>query len=139
MSTVELTSDLCDLIRYQRKEIAGLSQRQAALAAGDMSEVWWRTIESCRVPRGVVPAETLARMCFAIDIDPAQLARIGQPVVGRLVERRRSLLAPPVSIAQDPAEAAIRRIPDLDESEKTALVSYLRTLRSVASNEASAG
>jgi hypothetical protein len=48
--------------------------------------------------------------------------------------RWRSLLAPPVSIAPDRAEAAIRRISDLSETEKNALVSYLRTLRDVASN-----
>ena len=89
---ITLTRDLTDLIRLQRREVAGLTQKGAAMAAGGMSEVWWRQIE--RGQAKTAPADTIARMAYAIDITPEQLRNIGENEVADLVERRRELLEP---------------------------------------------
>jgi DNA-binding Xre family transcriptional regulator len=123
-----LTADLCDLIRITRTQVAGLSQRQAALAAGGMSEVWWRTIETGRA--GTAPADTVARMCYALDISPEQLRAIGEDDVADLVERRRALLTPEIREPPgDEAEHHLWETPSVTDDIRTALVAYLRTLR----------
>lgn len=124
-----LTPDLCDLLRLTRTT-AGLNQRQAGLAAGGMSEVWWRTIETGRA--GTVPADTIARMAYAIDISPDQLRNIGEDHVASLVERRRALLEPEIaSPADDDAEHHLWETPGLTPETRAALITYLRTLRHV--------
>ena len=127
-----LTQDLRDLLRITRTQVAGLSQRQAALAAGGMSEVWWRTIESGRVK--TVPADTVARMAYALDITPEQLHNIGEDHVADLVERRRALLSPESPAPpDDPAEQHLWETPGVSDDERLALIAYLRTLRHMRS------
>jgi DNA-binding Xre family transcriptional regulator len=129
---IKITQDLRDLIRLTRTDVAGLSQRQAALAAGDMSTVWWRTIETGRAD--TVPADTVARMCYAIDVSPGQLRSIGEDVVAGLVERRHALLQPEILLqSSDAAEQHLWRTPEVTPDDRVALITYLRTLRQVRS------
>jgi transcriptional regulator with XRE-family HTH domain len=122
-----MTADLRDLLRLTRTDVAGMSQRQAALAA-KLSAPWWRRIESGS--EDYAPAETLARMCYALDISPAQLRAIGQDDVADLVERRRSLIGPE---AADPAEQHLWDTPETTEDQRASLVAHLRALRDVRS------
>lgn len=125
-----LTPDLRDLLRITRTQVAGLSQRQAALAAGGMSEVWWRTIETGRA--GTAPADTVARMAYALDITPEQLRNIGQDHIADLVERRRALLTPEIrEPPNDEAEQHLWETPGVSDDIRAALVAYLRTLRNM--------
>jgi hypothetical protein len=126
----EVTADLLDLIKITRKQVLGLSQRQAGLAAGGMSEVYWRTIESGR--GGNVPIDTVARMVYSLDITPQQLRHIGQPQLADLVERRRSLLEPETLVAyHDVAEEHLMHTPGATDSQRAALVTFWRTLQDV--------
>jgi transcriptional regulator with XRE-family HTH domain len=123
---VALTDDLRDLIRLTRTDVAGLSQRQAALAA-KLSLPWWRRIETGA--EEYAPDETIAKMCYALDISPAQLRAIGQHQVADLVERRRELIGPE---AADEAERHLWDTPDTTEEQRASLVAHLRALREVA-------
>ena len=121
-----LTRDLRDLIRIQRKEVAGLTQKGAALAAGDMSEVWWRQIESGQVDSAL--ADTVARMAYAIDISPDQLRNIGQHQVADLVERRHLLLHPATPQATAEMEEHLLATPGLSEGQRILLIELARGL-----------
>jgi|SRR5215469_829495 len=125
--TIELTRDLRDLLRIQRKEVAALTQKGAALAAGDMSEVWWRQIESGQVDAAL--ADTVARMAYAIDISPDQLRNIGQHHVADLVERRRALLQPETRTLSGAAmEEHLMATPGLSEAQRILLIELARGL-----------
>lgn len=94
--------------------------------------MWWRTIESGRV--STVPADTVARMAYALDITPDQLRNIGEDHVAELVERRRALLTPEIrEPPTDTAEHHLWQTPDVTDSDRMALVTYLRTLRQIKS------
>jgi DNA-binding Xre family transcriptional regulator len=124
---ITLTDDLTDLIRYQRKEVSRLTQKGAALAAGEMSEVWWQQIESGRAES--VPADTLARMCYAIDVSPDQLRAIGQDRIARLVDRRRRLLEPESSAKSSSAmDDHLMRTPGLTQAQCIVLIELARGL-----------
>ena len=122
-----MTADLRDLLRLTRTDVAGLSQRQAALAA-KLSVPWWRRLESGG--EAYASAETLARMCYALDISPAQLRAIGQDEVADLVDRRRALIGPE---AGDTAEQHLWDTPDTTEEQRASHVAHLRALREVQS------
>ncbi len=133
---ITLTRDLLDLVRIQRKEVAALTQKGAALAAGDMSEVWWRQIESGHARSA--QADTLARMCYAINITPEQLRNVGQHRVAELVERRRALLQPvPESALRPDLEAHLMATPGLSDKDRAVLVSVAMGLLRVQQSEPS--
>jgi Helix-turn-helix domain len=133
---ITLTRDLLDLIRIQRKEVTGLTQKGAALAAGDMSEVWWRQIESGHVKSA--QAETLARMCYAINISPEQLRNIGQGGIASLVKRRRALLQPGLGRApQSDLETYLMATPGLSDKDRVVLVSVAMGLLRAQEHEPS--
>lgn len=121
----DLTQDLADLIRYQRKEELGLSQKAAAAAAGGMSEVYWRQIET-RHPRAVesVTSGMVARMAYSVDVSPERLRAIGQHHIADLVQRRRELREPEnPPDAESALEGHIMAAPGLTEGNRTVLVS----------------
>lgn len=120
MQRVTITSELRQLIRITRTDRAGLSQRDAAARAGGLSEVWWRQIEGNRTR--VATADTLARMCYAINVAPDQLRAIGQEHVAELVERRHSLLDPPAGHESAELGAYLMAAPGLTDEERAALV-----------------
>ena len=135
--TIPLSQDLTDLLRLQRREVAGLTQKGAALAAGVMSEIWWRQIESGHAK--TAPAETLARMAYAIDVTPQQLRNIGQDRVAELVERRRTLLEPEPDYApQSELEAYLMATPGLSLNNRLVLVSVASGLLLAENGEPSA-
>jgi hypothetical protein len=119
---ITLTPDLTDLIRIQRTDVARVTQKGAALAAGFKSDVWWRQIENGYVKHA--PADSLARMCYSIDVTPEQLRNIGQDEVADLVERRRELLEP--EAAPTDIEGEIERhlmiTPGLADGQRSVLV-----------------
>lgn len=120
---IEMTQDLRDLLRLQRKVVARVTQRGAALAAGQMSEVWWQQIESGR--QEAVLADTLATMFYAVSTTPAQLRSLGQDELAGLMERRQDLLAPEPQ-GQDDAENEVEQYllltPRLTDYERGVLV-----------------
>jgi hypothetical protein len=135
--SVSLTKDLTDLIRIQRREVAALTQKGAALAAGDMSEIWWRQIESGHARSA--PAQTLARMCYAISITPRQLRNIGQGQVADLVQRRHALLEPEPDVAGgSDLEQHLMATPGLSDKGRAVLISVAYGLIRAEREEASA-
>jgi transcriptional regulator with XRE-family HTH domain len=118
------------LLKLVRTDVAKLSQRQAALAAGGMSESWWRQIETGQAD--TVPADTVAKMAYAIDVSPEQLRSIGEGHVADLVERRRSLLAPEPP-ASDEGENHLLHTPGATATERAALVAFFRSMRQARS------
>lgn len=120
MQRVTMTSELRQLIRITRTDRAGISQRDAAARAGGLSEVWWRQIEGNRTR--VATADTLARMCYAIDVTPAQLRAIGHEHVAELVEQRRNLLEPESRQEHGELGAYLMAAPGLTDEERAALV-----------------
>jgi transcriptional regulator with XRE-family HTH domain len=123
-TTMALSHSLRDLIRTARTA-AGLSQRQAAIAA-KCSLSWWQMIETGT--REQANAETVARMCYSIDISPEQLEAIGEADLAEQVATYRGFKEPQVSSV---TEAAIWELPGATDEEKAALVSFLRTIRVV--------
>lgn len=127
MQRVNITPALRQLIRITRTDRAGMSQRAAASAAGGLSEVWWRQIEAGRTPYAT--ADTLARICYAIAVTPAQLRNIGQEHVANLVEQRMSLLEPEADHVDDTMEAYLFGTPGLTDDQRTAIVAVARAFR----------
>lgn len=118
------------LILARRKQ-AHLSQKRAALLAG-VTEAWWQRVETGAAPRA--DADTIARMCYAIDASPEQLDAIGEHTIADAVAAKRRLLAP----VADADEAAIESLPLATRHEKEVLIDVLRALRRHASHEVSA-
>lgn len=135
MSTrIELTDEVRRLIKLGRTDLAGLSQKGAALAAGDMSDSWWRQIET-----GVAEyaaADTLARMAYAVGITPDQMRATGQDEVADLIEQRLALLEP-----EPPGESDMERhlmaTPGLTDSQRRVLVSVASGLISSQASDGS--
>lgn len=125
MPNITITNDLRDLLRITRREVAGLTQRGAGLAAGGLSEVWWRTIESGRTEHA--PAETLARMSYAIGVTPDQLRAIGEDELADLVERRLALLEPETTA--DSMDDHLMATPGLTEAQRAVLVTVAHGLQ----------
>ena len=119
------------LIRMYRKERAGLSQREAAERAG-LSAVWWRQIEGGIQPN--VQAGTLARMCYAIDIPPLQVSRVGYDHLAELISERYAAFGG--QEYADPAERHLWLTPETSDTERRALIAYLRTLREAEGSHA---
>lgn len=108
-----------------------MTQREAADAAGNMSEVWWRTIESGRADYAT--SDALARMAYAVGITPDQLRSIRQDDIADLVEERQKLLKPYPPAHARPAtvsmETYLMDTPDLTDEQRAALVVMARALR----------
>jgi hypothetical protein len=133
MQRVTITPELRLLIRITRTDRAGMSQRAAASAAGGLSEVWWRQIEAGRTPYAT--ADTLARICYAVGVTPAQLRNIGQDHLAELVEQRLDLLEPWTGAAEDTTEAEdvteayLSNTPGLTDDQRAAIVAVAREFR----------
>jgi transcriptional regulator with XRE-family HTH domain len=122
MDRVAITRQLRQLIRITRTDRARLSQRAAGEAAG-LSEVWWRQIERGNIDYAT--ADTLARMCFVLDITPEQLRRIEQEHVADLVAARHAVLGP----EPDELEDYLMKTPGLSDQARQALVSMAKVFR----------
>jgi transcriptional regulator with XRE-family HTH domain len=127
MQRVTISPELRQLIRITRTDRAGMSQRAAASAAGGLSEVWWRQIEAGRTPYAT--ADTLARICYAVGVTPAQLRNIGQEHVAELVEQRLSLLEPETDDVGETMEAYLTNTPGLTDEQCAAIVAVAREFR----------
>lgn len=118
--------ELLRLIKITRREKARISQREAAGIAG-ISQPWWRNIEAGRVR---VDTDTLARMMFALDIEPELLYNMGHEDIARGIEERQKFLD---SAAQgsgnDAAEAHLMRTPELNPRQRYSLLAHLRAIR----------
>lgn len=132
-TSTTLTPDLTDLIRLQRTDVAGLTQKGAA-AAANVSVVWLRQIETGAAP--TARAGTIAKICYALDISPDQLRSIGQDHIAVLVQRRRDLLGADedISIEAD-LEAYLRAAPGLTRQSVTVLVSVALGLLKAQTDE----
>jgi hypothetical protein len=122
---VEMTDDLCSLIRLSRTDVAGVSQKGAGLAAGDMSETRWRQIETGQEDRA--PADTVARMCYAVGVTPEQLRAIGQTRLAVLVQQRMTLLEPQ-RVTGDDLEEYLLATPLLTDGQRRVLLAVARAL-----------
>lgn len=122
MDRVVITRQLRQLIRITRTDRARMSQKAAGEAAG-LSEVWWRQIERGNIDYAT--ADTLARMCFVLDIAPGQLRTIGQDHVADLVEARQAVLGP----EPDDLEAYLMKAPGLSDQARQALAGMAKVLR----------
>ena len=104
-----------------------MSQRVAANSAGGLSEVWWRQIEAGRTPYAT--ADTLARICYAVGVTPAQLRNIEEEHVADLVEQRISLLEPATEDIDDEMAAYLSGTPGLTDDQRAAIVTVARAFR----------
>jgi len=127
MRRVTITPELRQLIRITRTDRAGMTQRAAANSAGGLSEIWWRQIEAGRTPYAT--ADTLARICYAVGVTPAQLRNIGEEHIAELVERRMSLLEPEIDDVADAMDAYLSNTPGLTDDQRAAIVAVARAFR----------
>ena len=104
-----------------------MTQRAAANSAGGLSEIWWRQIEAGRTPYAT--ADTLARICYAVGVTPAQLRNIGEEHIAELVERRMSLLEPEIDDVADAMDAYLSNTPGLTDDQRAAIVAVARAFR----------
>ncbi len=112
------------LIRLRRTDVLHWSQAQAAQATG-MSKGNWRRIED----GGPSPAETLARMLYAVGAEPAEVESLdGGPAVARELQERLEMLPregkPPGFITSE-AEAHLWTLP-VSEPVRRYLILCLR-------------
>lgn len=123
MQRTKISRDLRSLIRLGRTDVAKLSQ-QAAADLADISEVWWRQIETGRTT--VATADTLARMSYVVGVTPRQLRKIKEYHVADLVELRNDMLGQDT----DPMEDHLMATPDLTDEQRVALITLAKVLRS---------
>jgi len=127
MERVTIRRELRLLIRITRTDRAGISQREAAAQAGNMSLVWWKQIEGGRTE--VATAGTLAKMCYAIGVTPTQLRSIGEDHIAELVEARQRLLE--VDETPEPdlgLESHLMATPGLTDEQRALLVGIARQM-----------
>lgn len=120
------SDELLRLIKIMRREKARISQREAANLAG-ISTVWWRNVEGGRVQ---APTDTLARMCFALDIPPETLRSINENEVADGVDLR-FLTEESNNLTLDPAEVHVMKTPDVPINIRRSLLAHLHALREI--------
>ena len=127
MERVTIRRELRQLIRITRTDRAGISQREAAEQAGNMSVVWWKQIEGGRTE--IATAGTLAKMCYAIGVTPMQLRSIDEGHIAELVEARQRLLE--VDETPEPGlglESHLMATPGLTDEQRVLLVGIARQM-----------
>jgi hypothetical protein len=115
---VQITRPIRRVIREARGE---MSRREAAKRA-DLSEIWWRQVETGRAEFATV--RTVAKMCLTAGVKPAALRAIGEEAVADLMEEPAAGLPEPGTM-----EAHIMATPGLTDTQRTALVVMAQALR----------
>lgn len=113
------------LLQKARQINTGMTQAEAAKAAGFRSHTWLAQIEA---GIRVAPPDTLARMARVVQVTPTQLRKIGEDAAADELEELLDLFGPYVSDSGD--LELLARIKALDEEQRKALFVLLKVLPS---------
>jgi transcriptional regulator with XRE-family HTH domain len=126
MERVSIRRDLRSLIRLSR-DTRGLTQKDAAALAGNISDAWWKQIEGGRAEYAT--AGMLARMCYAVGVTPDQLRNIDEGHIADLVEEHYRL----IDMHRSPNGAAslveyLMSTPGMTDEQRAVLVATAQAL-----------
>lgn len=115
------------LIQRARQINTGLTQEQAAKAAGFRSKTYWSQIEEgTRTP----PADTAARMSRVVGLTPAQLRKTGNPAAADELAEILNVFGPYIGDGAD--RELVTRIRALSDEQRKALFVLLKVIPSAA-------
>jgi transcriptional regulator with XRE-family HTH domain len=124
--TVICMESMGRLLQLARQINTGMSQAEAARAAGFKSKVYWGQIEAgIKLP----PAGTGARMARVVGLTPAQLKKAGQGDAADELAEILDIFGPFVGDGAD--RELVTRIGELSEEQRKALFTLLKLLPSV--------